>query len=136
MLNRVIIMGRLTKDPELRYTQTETAVASFRIAVDRDVKSKDGERKTDFIDCVAWRKTGEFVSNYFHKGSVAIVSGRLEIREWTDKDGNRRTSAEINAENVYFGEAKPGSRKIEEVPSDATYGRFVDMEEDSGDLPF
>ena len=106
MLNRIIIMGRLTRDPELRHTQTGTAVASFTLAVDRDFKDKStGERSTDFIDVVAWRQTGEFVSRYFTKGRMAVVEGRLQIRDWTDKDGKRR-SAEIVADNVYFGDSK------------------------------
>ena len=100
-------MGRLTRDPELRYTQSQVPVASFRVAVDRDYGGRDGaERQTDFIDCVAWRHTGEFVSKYFTKGSMAVVSGRLQMRDWTDRDGNKRTSAEIVADNVYFGESK------------------------------
>ncbi len=106
MLNHIVIMGRLTKDPELRYTQTQTPVASFRLAVDRDFSGSNQERQTDFIDCVAWRKTAEFVSKYFQKGSMAIVSGRLQMREWTDRDNNRRISAEVVADNVYFGESK------------------------------
>lgn len=107
MLNHITIMGRLTRDPELRYTQSQTPVASFTLAVDRDFGGRDGaEKQTDFIDCVAWRSTGEFVSKYFQKGSMAIVSGRLQMRDWTDKEGNKRTSAEIVADNVYFGESK------------------------------
>jgi len=107
MLNHITIMGRLTRDPELRYTQSNTPVASFRLAVDRDYTPRDGgERQTDFIDCVAWRSTGEFVSKYFQKGSMAVVSGRLQMRDWTDRDGNKRTSAEVVADNVYFGESK------------------------------
>ena len=107
MLNRIIIMGRLTRDPELRHTQTGTAVASFTLAVDRDFKDKStGERSTDFIDVVAWRQTGEFVSRYFTKGRMAVVEGRLQIRDWTDKDGGKRRSAEIVADNVYFGDSK------------------------------
>ena len=106
MLNRIIIMGRLTRDPELRHTQTGTAVASFTLAVDRDFKDKStGERSTDFIDVVAWRQTGEFVSRYFTKGRMAVVEGRLQIRDWTDKDGGKRRSAEIVADNVYFGDS-------------------------------
>ena len=107
MLNHIIVMGRLTRDPELRYTQSNTPVASFTVAVDRDFAPRDGgERQTDFIDCVAWRSTGEFVSKYFQKGSMAVVSGRLQIRDWTDREGNKRRSAEIVADNVYFGESK------------------------------
>ena len=107
MLNHIVIMGRLVRDPELRRTGTGVAVASFRVAVDRDYVPKDGgERKADFIDCVAWRQTGEFISKYFTKGRMIIVDGRLEMRDWTDKDGNKRTSAEINVANAYFGDSK------------------------------
>ena len=105
MLNHIVIMGRLTRDPELRYTQSQIPVASFRVAVDRDF-GRGEERQTDFIDCVAWRSTGEFVSKYFQKGSMAVVSGRLQIRDWTDRDGNKRRSAEVVVDNVYFGESK------------------------------
>lgn len=112
MLNHIVIMGRLTRDPELRRTGTGIAVTSFTVAVDRDFAPKDGsERETDFIDCVAWRSTGEFVSKYFTKGSMAVVSGRLQIRSWTDKDGNKRRSAEIVADNVYFGESKRSEQR-------------------------
>ena len=107
MLNHITIMGRLTRDPELRRTGSGIAVASFTLAVDRDYSPRDGgERETDFIDCVAWRQTGEFVSKYFTKGRMAVVSGRLQIRSWTDKDGNKRRSAEVVADNVYFGDSR------------------------------
>ena len=107
MLNHITIMGRLVRDPELRRTGTGIAVASFRVAVDRDFAPKDGgERKADFIDCVAWRQTGEFISKYFTKGRMIVVDGRLEMRDWTDKEGNKRTSAEIVVENAYFGDSK------------------------------
>ena len=107
MLNHIIIMGRLTRDPELRRTGTGVAVTSFTVAVDRDFgKNENGEKETDFIDCVAWRQTGEFVSKYFTKGRMAVVSGRLQIRSWTDKDGNKRRTAEVIADNVYFGDSK------------------------------
>ena len=110
MLNHVTIMGRLTRDPELRRTGTGIAVASFTVAVDRDFSGRDGgEKETDFIDCVAWRQTGEFVSKYFTKGSMIVVSGRLQIRSWNDKDGNKRRTAEIVADNVYFGDSKRGN---------------------------
>ena len=110
MLNHITIMGRLTRDPELRRTGSGIAVASFSVAVDRDFGGRDGgERETDFIDCVAWRQTGEFVSKYFTKGSMIVVSGRLQIRSWTDKEGNKRRSAEVVADNVYFGESKRSS---------------------------
>jgi len=110
MLNHIVIMGRLTRDPELRRTGSGVAVASFTVAVDRDFGGRDGgEKETDFIDCVAWRQTGEFVSKYFTKGSMIVVSGRLQIRSWTDKDGNKRRTAEVVADNVYFGESKRNS---------------------------
>ena len=107
MLNHITIMGRLTRDPELRRTGSGVAVASFTVAVDRDFGGRDGgEKETDFIDCVAWRQTGEFVSKYFAKGSMIVVSGRLQIRSWNDKDGNKRRTAEVVADNVYFGESR------------------------------
>ena len=107
MLNHIAIMGRLTRDPELRRTGSGVAVTSFTLAVDRDYSGKDGnEKETDFIDCIAWRGTGEFVEKHFSKGQMAVVSGRLQIRGWTDKDGNKRRTAEVVADNVYFGEAK------------------------------
>ena len=112
MLNKIFIMGRLTRDPELRHTQTGTAVATFSLAVDRDFKDRNsGERATDFIDIVAWRQTGEFVSRYFTKGRMAVVEGRLQMRDWTDKDGNKRRAAEVVAENVYFGDARTETYK-------------------------
>ena len=117
MLNHITIMGRLTRDPELRRTGSGIAVASFTVAVDRDFGGRDGgERETDFIDCVAWRQTGEFVSKYFTKGSMIVVSGRLQIRNWNDKDGNKRRTAEVVAENCYFGESKRSSE------SNSSYG--------------
>ena len=107
MLNHITIMGRLTKDPEMRRTGSGVAVTSFTVAVDRDIANKEtNERETDFIDCVAWRGTGEFVEKYFKKGSMAVVSGRLQIRGWTDKDGNKRRTAEVVADSVYFGDSK------------------------------
>lgn len=106
MLNRIILMGRLTRDPELRRTGSGTAVTSFSLAVDRDYKSQDGEKETDFIDIVVWRTTAEFVSKYFTKGRMAVVEGRLQIRDWTDKDRNKRRSAEVVADNVYFADSK------------------------------
>ena len=107
MLNHITIMGRLVRDPELRRTGSGIAVTSFTVAVDRDFGGRDGgEKETDFIDCVAWRQTGEFVSKYFTKGRMAVVSGRLQIRSWTDKDGNKRRTAEVVADNVYFGDSK------------------------------
>ena len=106
MLNHITIMGHLTRDPELRRTGTGVAVTSFTLAVDRDYAAEGQERETDFIDCVAWRQTGEFVSKYFTKGRMAVVSGRLQIRSWTDKDGNKRRTAEVVADNVYFGDSR------------------------------
>ena len=107
MLNHITLMGRLVADPELRRTGSGVAVASFRIAVDRDFAPKDGgERKADFITCVAWRQTGEFISKYFTKGRMIVVDGRLEMRDWTDRDGNKRTSAEVIVDNAYFGDSK------------------------------
>ena len=106
-LNHICIMGRMTRDPELRRTSSGVAVANFCLAVDRDIANKEtGEKETDFIDCVAWRSTGEFVSKYFTKGSMAIVSGKLQIRNYTDKDGNKRRNAEVVADSVYFGDSK------------------------------
>ena len=110
MLNHITIMGRLTRDPELRRTGSGIAVASFTVAVDRDFGGRDGgEKETDFIDCVAWRQTGEFVSKYFTKGRMIVVSGRLQIRSRTDKDGNKRRTAEVVADNCYFGDSKRDS---------------------------
>ena len=123
MLNHITIMGRLTRDPELRRTGSGVAVASFTLAVDRDFgKNENGERETDFIDCVAWRQTGEFVSKYFTKGRMAVVSGRLQIRSWTDKDGNKRRTAEVVADNVYFGESRRSSEGGNSSYGGNTYG--------------
>ena len=152
MLNRIILMGRLTRDPELRRTGSGTAVTSFSLAVDRDFKSQSGEKETDFIDIVAWRNTAEFVSKYFTKGRMAVVEGRLQIRDWTDKDGGKRRSAEVVADNVYFGDSKraggdnsgyhsgyapaPASRSA--APSNFSAGGsdFAEIGEDDGELPF
>jgi len=123
MLNHIVIMGRLTRDPELRSTQSGVSVASFTVAVDRDFGGRDGgEKQTDFIDCVAWRQTGEFVSRYFHKGSMIVVSGRLQSRKWQDRDGNNRVSWEIQADNVYFGESRRDSADNRDSYSPASYG--------------
>ena len=108
MLNTIIIQGRIVRDPELRRTGSGIAVASFTVAVDRDF-AQDGKKETDFIDCVAWRQTGEFVSKYFKKGSMIVVKGRLQIRGWNDKDGNKRKTAEVVADNCYFGSTKSDS---------------------------
>ena len=149
MLNHIIIMGRLTRDPELRRTGSGVAVASFTLAVDRDFSPKDGgERETDFIDCVAWRQTGEFVSKYFTKGRMAVVSGRLQIRSWNDKDGNKRRTAEIVADNVYFGDSKrdgetggsfgaaPASFGGYAAPAAPSASDFAMLDDDDAQLPF
>ena len=124
MLNHITIMGRLTRDPELRRTNSGTPVASFTVAVDRDFSGKDGgEKDTDFIDCVAWRGTAEFLEKYFKKGRMIVVSGRLQLRDWTDKEGNKRRSAEVVAENVYFGDSKKDEDKPQSQPqSQPQYG--------------
>ena len=160
MLNKIFLMGRLTRDPELRRTQTGTPVASFSLAVDRDFKDKStGERSTDFIDVVAWRQTGEFVSRYFTKGRMAVVEGRLQMRDWTDKDGNKRRAAEVVADQVYFGDSKrdgdnggystgysqggysAGGYSAPAAPSgygapSAGSDQYTDFPVDDGELPF
>ena len=150
MLNHIVIMGRLTRDPELRRTGSGVAVASFTVAVDRDFGGRDGgERETDFIDCVAWRQTGEFVSKYFTKGRMAVVSGRLQIRSWTDKDGNKRRTAEIVADNVYFGDSRREGDNAGgfaasaapafggySAPTDAPASDFAMLDDDDAQLPF
>ena len=152
MLNHITIMGRLNRDPELRYTQSQTPVASFSLAVDRDYGSRDGgEKQTDFIDCVAWRSTAEFVSKYFQKGSMAVVSGRLQIRDWTDREGGKRRSAEVVVDNIYFGESRRrdssegssydsrSSYSSYEAPrsaSPAPSSPFSDLDDGDGELPF
>jgi single-strand DNA-binding protein len=140
MLNHITIMGRMTRDPELRRTGSGIAVASFTVAVDRDFSGKDGgEKETDFIDCVAWRQTGEFVSKYFAKGSMIVVAGRLQIRGWTDKDGNKRRSAEVVADNVYFGDSKNSNTGSSHtgVPAYTQPAQdFVPIDEDDAQLPF
>ena len=158
MLNKIFIMGRLTRDPELRRTQSGTPVTSFSLAVDRDFKSQSGEKETDFIDVVAWRSTAEFVAKYFTKGRMAVVEGRLQMRDWTDKDGNKRRSAEVVADNVYFGESKrsaegntayggnPYGGSSYSAPAAPSYGSypapsapasdFAMLEDDDAQLPF
>ena len=149
MLNHITIMGRLTRDPELRRTGSGIAVASFTVAVDRDFGGRDGgEKETDFIDCVAWRQTGEFVSKYFTKGSMIVVSGRLQIRNWTDKEGGKRRSAEVVADNVYFGDSRrdgdnagsysapAGSFGGYSAPASAPASDFAMLEDDDAQLPF
>ena len=154
MLNKIILMGRLTRDPELRRTGSGTAVTSFSLAVDRDFKSQSGEKETDFIDVVAWCNTAEFVSKYFAKGRMAIVEGRLQIRDWTDRDGGKRRSAEVVADNVYFGDSKRdgadnygapayapsysapmGGRNGGYAPVDS-HSDFAEIGEEDGELPF
>lgn len=129
MLNRCIIMGRLTRDPELRHTQSGKAVTSVTLAVDRDFKGQNGEKETDFIDIVAWSNTAEFLCNYFSKGRMAVAEGRLQIRDWTDKDGGKRRSAEIVADHVYFADSK----RDQETTSTQ---EFEELDEDDGNLPF
>ena len=148
MLNKIILMGRLTRDPELRRTGTGTAVTSFSLAVDRDFKSQSGEKETDFIDIVAWRSTAEFVSKYFTKGRMAVVEGRLQIRDWTDKDGGKRRSAEVVADTVYFGDSKrdggdssgysaaPAYKNAAPSNFNAGGSDFAEIGEDDGELPF
>ena len=153
MLNHIVIMGRLTRDPELRRTGSGIAVASFSVAVERDFSGRDGgEKETDFIDCVAWRQTGEFVSKYFTKGRMIVVSGRLQIRSWTDKEGNKRRTAEVVADNCYFGESKRPSEggsyggNTYSAPAAPNYGGynapaapasdFAMLDDDDAQLPF
>lgn len=131
MLNKCFLLGRMTKDPEIRRTNGGTAVTSFTLAVDRDFKT-NGEKETDFIEVVAWRNTAEFVSKYFSKGRMAIVEGRLQIREWTDKSGNKRRTAEVVADNVYFGDSKKENKEASEYKQDD----FAVISEEDGDLPF
>jgi single-strand DNA-binding protein len=147
-MNHIVIMGRLTRDPELRHTPNQISVASFSLAVDRGYTPKDGgERQTDFIDVVAWRNTADFVSKYFTKGQMAAVSGRLQIRDWTDKEGNKRRSAEVVADNVYFTESKKSreaslgaveSRNDYEsgYTTPVTGSDFAELDMDDGELPF
>lgn len=143
MLNKIVLMGRLARDPELRRTQSGKPVTSFTLAVDRDFKGQNGEKETDWIDVVAWNGTAEMVSKYFTKGRVAVVCGRLQIRDWQDKEGNKRRSAEVIAENVYFGDSKKdsdgGGNNYGAAPAPAqSYGGqdFAEIGEDDGELPF
>ena len=144
MLNRIVLMGRLTHDPELRRTRSDTPVCSFSLAVDRDYK-RDGEKETDFIDIVAWRSTADFVSKYFTKGRMAVVEGRLQIRDWTDKEGGKRRSAEVIADNVYFGDSKPKDSGSDVPAYDGEPGAEFgappsgftpNFGEENGELPF
>ena len=147
MLNHITIMGRLTRDPELRRTGSGLAVANFTVAVDRDFPNKEtGEKETDFINCVAWRHNGEFVSKYFTKGSMIVVSGRLQMRKWVDDNGNNRTTAEIVTDNVYFGESKRDKdvnsstynygSYVTPNPTDSSFLKFYDDDDDGAVLPF
>ena len=141
MLNHITVMGRMTRDPETRYTRSNTPVCSFTLAVERDRKNEDGSRATDFIDCVAWRSTAEFISKYFRKGSMAVAAGRLQLRDWTDKDGNKRRQAEILCENVYFGEGKRTGGGLDQYGYDnegQKYGEspFNEIGDEDGELPF
>ena len=141
MLNKVVIMGRFTKDPELRRTGSGTAVTSFSMACDRDFKSQSGDKETDFIEVVAWKNTAEFVSKYFSKGRMAVVEGRLQIRDWTDKAGNKHTTAEVVANNVYFADSKRSeSNENQKENFNALSGRlsddFVPISEEGGEIPF
>ena len=144
MLNHITIMGRLTRDPELSYTQSQTPVAALTLAVDRDFGGRDGgEKQTDFIDCVAWRQTAEFVSKYFAKGSMAAVSGRLQLRDWTDREGSKRRSAEVIVDNIYFGgNKKDNSAASQNAPQQShsapayEQSRFVEMDDGDEELPF
>ena len=158
MLNHIVLMGRLTRDPELRRTGSGVAVASFTLAVDRDYAAQGAEKETDFVDIVAWRSTAEFVSKYFSKGRMAVVSGRLQIRNWQDKEGNKRRSAEVVADNVYFGDSKRdsdgyGAPAYGSAPAyggnQGGYGAapaygapthdmggFAEIDDQDGDLPF
>lgn len=134
MLNHITLMGRMVKNPELRFTPQNTPVASFTLAVERDYQPGGSERQTDFIDCVAWRKTAEFVSKHFQKGSLAAVSGRLQIRDWTDRDGGKRRSAEVAVDNVYFAERKQTQPA---AGVDASPPSFDELPPDEGgELPF
>ncbi len=140
MLNHIALMGRLTRNPEMRHTASNIPVASFTLAVDRDRKNQNGDKETDFIDVVAWRNTAEFVSKYFGKGQMAVVVGRLQIRDWTDKDGNKRRTAEVVADSVYFGEGKKEnadySGYIPQHPAPSEPTNYAVLEDDDRELPF
>lgn len=137
MLNHITIMGRLTRDPELKTTNSGIPVVSFSLAVDRDFADKEsGERGVDFIDVVAWRHTAEFVSRYFTKGRMAVVSGRLQTRNWTDKDGNKRKSVEIVADNVYFGDSKRNDSEPSAPSAPSATSDFAAIEGEDEGLPF
>ena len=130
MLNHIVLMGRLCADPELRRTNSGTPVTSFTLAVDRDFKSQSGEKEADFVPVIAWRNTAEFVSKYFTKGRMAVVEGRLQMRNWQDNNGNKRTTAEVVAENVYFGDTKREDSRSQAEPE------YAEIQEEDGNLPF
>ena len=143
MLNHITIMGRLVRDPELRSTQSGTSVASFTVAVDRDYQPGGSEKQTDFIECVAWRGTGEFVSKYFRKGSMIVVAGRLQSRKWQDRDGNNRINWEVVADSVYFGESRKDGPNAAQATYQQNYGNpnvsaagFTELDDSDGELPF
>lgn len=137
MLNRICIMGRITRDLELRRTQDGTAVTSFTVAVDDDFKSKaTGEKKTYFLDVVAWRQAAEFVCQYLGKGRMVVVEGKLTVRDWTDKDGNKRRNAEIIADNIYFGDSKRNDATEPHFTVESAAGGFAEVSEDESELPF
>lgn len=136
MLNHVVIMGRLTKDPELRRTDSGIAVTSFTVAVDRDIANKDGERETDFIDCVAWRGAGEFVDRYFNKGQMIVVEGRLQVRSWKDKDGYKRRTTEIVADTIHFGEGKKDAPSESPAQNNPPASDYEMLEGEDAKLPF
>lgn len=136
MLNKIVIMGRLTRDPELRRTNSGTAVASFTIACDRDYKEQNGEKTVDFIDIVVWRNTAEYVSKYFTKGRMAVVSGRIQIRTWTDKEGNKRRNAEIVADSVYFGDSRRDDNHADTGYSLTAGAEFSALDGVDADLPY
>ena len=138
MLNRIVLMGRLVKDPELRRTGSGTAVTSVTLAVDRDFKEQDGTRKADFIDVVAWKGTAEMLAKYFTKGRMTVVEGRLQLRDWTDKDGNKRRTAEVVANSVYFGDSKSSDTQFAPTSMNPVSSSAADFQEvdDDGQLPF
>ena len=137
MLNQLSIMGRFTAPPELKYTSNNTAVLSFTLAVDRDYSGRDGgEKQTDFIDCTAWRHTAEFISKYFTKGSMAVVTGKLYSRKWTDKDGNKRTAWEAQVDNIYFADSKKPTSEASEPVTGYEYGAEFPEFDDDSELPY
>ena len=136
MLNQLSIMGRFTAPPELKYTSNNTAVLSFTLAVDRDYSGKDKEKQTDFIECVAWRHTAEFISKYFSKGSMAVVTGKLYSRKWTDKDGNKRTAWEAQVDNIYFADSKKPTSEASEPVTGYEYGAEFPEFDDDSELPY